>query len=230
MIQYIHTKTGRLTAGFILATIIIMTVGTVIHPREQLNNKGKGMLAIENDESSENDSAKLVKSIDDTIEIKSEETEQIANNQTVVAPDSTQSRTNSAASDTAKTQEQARNQIQQRNADIYLLARVIHAEARGEPFVGKVAVGAVLLNRLESSRFPNTLAGIIFKPGEFCTVRDGQIWMTPNADAIRAAEYAMAGWDPSGGALYFYNPAKTTSRWIWSRTVTYRVGEHVFAV
>lgn len=113
--------------------------------------------------------------------------------------------------------------------DIYLLARVIHAESRGEPFEGQVAVGAVLMNRLKDSRFPKNLWQIIFKRGEFCTVKDGQIWQTPSQEAIKAARLAAAGWDPTGGALYFYNPAKTTSRWIWSRPVVNRIGNHIFA-
>ena len=112
----------------------------------------------------------------------------------------------------------------------YLLARIIYAEARGEPFEGQVAVGAVLLNRLKDSRFPNTLEQIIFKKGEFCTVRDGQIWKTPNQQALRAAELAISGWDPTNGALYFYNPAKTTSRWIWSRPTVNKIGNHTFAI
>ena len=113
--------------------------------------------------------------------------------------------------------------------DIYLLARVIHAESRGEPFEGQVAVGAVLINRLKDSRFPDSLNQIIFKRGEFCTVRDGQIWKDPSQEAIKAARLAAAGWDPTGGALYFYNPAKTTSRWIWSRPVVNQIGNHIFA-
>ncbi|MGE5606060.1 MAG: cell wall hydrolase [Bacteroidota bacterium] len=113
--------------------------------------------------------------------------------------------------------------------DIYLLARVIYAESRGEPFEGQVAVGAVLMNRLKDSRFPKNLSQIIFKRGEFCTVRDGQIWKNPSQEAIKAARLAAAGWDPTGGALYFYNPAKTTSRWIWSRPVVNRIGNHTFA-
>ncbi len=121
------------------------------------------------------------------------------------------------------------NRKWQSQVNLYLLARVIHAEARGEPFTGKVAVGAVLLNRISHQRFPNSLESIIFKPGEFCTVRDGQIWLTPDAEAIRAARLAVAGWDPSGGALYFYNPAQTTSKWIWSRPVVNKIGRHVFA-
>ena len=114
--------------------------------------------------------------------------------------------------------------------DLYLLARVIYAESRGEPIQGQVGVGAVLLNRLKDSRFPKSLSQIIFKHGEFCTVRDGQIWKTPNQEALKAARLAIAGWDPTGGALYFYNPAKTTSRWIWSRPIVNRIGNHIFAI
>ncbi|NLM37721.1 MAG: hypothetical protein GX202_06310 [Firmicutes bacterium] len=114
--------------------------------------------------------------------------------------------------------------------DLDLLARVIYAEARGEPLEGQVAVGAVLINRVRNPRFPNDLWSIVFKKGEFCTVRDGQVWLQPNATAYRAARLAKAGWDPTNGALYFYNPSKTTSKWIWSRTVTARIGRHVFAV
>lgn len=116
------------------------------------------------------------------------------------------------------------------NLNRYLLARIIYAEARGETLEGQVAVGAVLLNRLKDSRFPNTLEQIIFKKGEFCTVRDGQIWKTPNQQALRAAELAISGWDPTNGALYFYNPAKTTSRWIWSRPIVNKIGNHTFAI
>lgn len=115
------------------------------------------------------------------------------------------------------------------NVDLTLLARIIHAEARGEPIEGQVAVGAVLLNRIRNPRFPNDLWSNIFKRGEFCTVRDGQIWLEPDAAAYRAARLALNGWDPTYGALYFYNPARTTSRWIWSRPVTTRIGRHVFA-
>lgn len=114
--------------------------------------------------------------------------------------------------------------------DLNLLARVIYAEARGEPFEGQVAVGAVLINRVRSPKFPDDLWSVVFKKGEFCTVRDGQVWLEPNATAYRAARLAKAGWDPTHGALYFYNPSKTTSAWIWSRTVTTRIGSHVFAV
>lgn len=115
------------------------------------------------------------------------------------------------------------------DSGLEILARVIYAESRGEPFSGQVAVGAVILNRLRNPAFPSTIEGIVYKRGEFCTVRDGQINLRPDAEAFRAAELAVKGWDPSGGALYFYNPAKTTSRWIWSRQVTVKIGRHVFA-
>lgn len=115
------------------------------------------------------------------------------------------------------------------SANVDVLARLIHAEARGEKFLGQVAVGAVIVNRTQSRRFPGTIAGVVYAPGQFCTVRDGQINMKPNAEAYRAARAALSGWDPTGGALYFYNPAKTTSKWIWSRPVNVRIGSHVFA-
>lgn len=116
-----------------------------------------------------------------------------------------------------------------RNIDINLLARVIYAEARGEPFEGQVAVGAVLMNRVLSPKFPDDLWSIVFKRGEFCTVRDGQIWLEPDETAYRAAKLAKDGWDPTNGALYFYNPRKTTSKWIRSRPVTTQIGRHMFA-
>lgn len=114
-------------------------------------------------------------------------------------------------------------------SDLNLLAHLIYAEARGEPFTGQVAVGAVIINRMHNPQFPATIKEIIYKKGEFCTVRDGQIYLTPDAQAYRAASLAIQGWDPTNGALYFYNPARTTSRWIWTRTVTTKIGNHVFA-
>lgn len=112
--------------------------------------------------------------------------------------------------------------------DVGLLARVISAEARGEPYVGQVAVGAVILNRVEHPSFPNTLAGVIYQPGAFSCLNDGGI-NAPIADsAYRAARDAMNGWDPSGGAIYYYNPAKATSSWIWSRPVITVIGDHRF--
>jgi spore germination cell wall hydrolase CwlJ-like protein len=114
--------------------------------------------------------------------------------------------------------------------DIWLMAQLIHAEGRGESLEGQVAIGAVLLNRTRDSRFPSSLAGVIYESGAFCTVRDGQINLSPDSNALRAARLAASGWDPSGGALYFYNPARSTSRWIYTRPVINRIGHHVFAL
>ncbi len=113
-------------------------------------------------------------------------------------------------------------------AEVYLLARTIHGEARGEPYIGQVAVGAVILNRVDNPLFPNTITGVVYEPGAFSAVSDGQIYMDPDAEALRAAEDAVNGWDPSGGALYYYNPAKATSAWIWQRPVIKVIGRHVF--
>jgi len=116
------------------------------------------------------------------------------------------------------------------NSDVYLLARLIHSEARGETYTGQVAVGAVVLNRVKSSSFPNTISGVIYQRNAFTAVSDGQINLTPNQTAIRAAKDAMNGWDPSYGCLYYYNPAIATSKWILSRKVVVTIGNHVFAV
>jgi len=114
--------------------------------------------------------------------------------------------------------------------EVELLARLIHGEARGEPYVGMVAVGAVVLNRVKSSRFPDTIAGVIYQAGAFDAVSDGQINLTPNEQSRRAARDALNGWDPTGGCLYYYNPATATSKWIWTREVRLNIGDHSFAV
>ena len=117
-----------------------------------------------------------------------------------------------------------------RNDDFTLLCRMISAEARGEPYTGQVAVGAVILNRVNHPSFPNTVAGVLFQPGAFSPVADGQFYRVTITDsARRAAQDALNGWDPTGGAIYFYNPAKSTSKWIFSRPVVLTIGEHVFA-
>ncbi|UFJ43351.1 spore cortex-lytic enzyme [Brevibacillus humidisoli] len=118
--------------------------------------------------------------------------------------------------------------VNQRELDI--LAHVVYGEARGEPYTGQVAVAAVVMNRVQSSQFPNTVAGVVFQPRAFTAVDDGQYWLTPNGTAYRAAMEAVRGWDPTGGALYYFNPRTATSDWIWSRTQTMRVGKHIFAV
>ena len=116
------------------------------------------------------------------------------------------------------------------DADLMLLARLIYGEARGESYVGQVAVGAVVMNRIKSASFPNTMAGVIYQSYAFTAVDDGQINLTPNATAKKAAQDAMNGWDPSYGALYYYNPSTATSSWIFTRKTTVTIGNHVFAI
>lgn len=115
-------------------------------------------------------------------------------------------------------------------SESYLLGRLVHGEARGEPYVGKVAVAAVVLNRVKSPLFPNTIAGVIYQTGAFDAVLDGQINLTPDEDSLRAARDALAGWDPSGGCLYYYNPVTSTNDWIWTRQVQLSIGKHNFAI
>ena len=124
----------------------------------------------------------------------------------------------------------ATNSSSYSDADVNLLARLIYGEARGESYVGQVAVGAVVMNRIKSSSFPNTMSGVIYQKYAFTAVADGQINLTPNATARKAAQDAMNGWDPSYGAIYYYNPATATSSWIFSRKTTVTIGRHVFAV
>ncbi len=114
------------------------------------------------------------------------------------------------------------------DADVYLLARLIYGEARGESYVGQVAVGAVVLNRVASSKFPSTVSGVIYQQGAFDAVEDGQINLQPSQECYNAARDAMNGWDPSGGALYYFNPATATNKWIWSRPMTLTIGKHRF--
>lgn len=116
------------------------------------------------------------------------------------------------------------------SSDVYLLAKCIYAESRGEPYLGQVAVGAVVLNRVKSSSFPNSISGVIYQPYAFTAVIDGQINLEPNETAYSAARDAMNGWDPTNGCLYYYNPATATSSWIWTRTVKLTIGKHRFAV
>ena len=116
------------------------------------------------------------------------------------------------------------------SSDLYLLARCVYGESRGEPYLGQVAVAAVVLNRVKSSKFPNTIAGVIYQSGAFTAVSDGQINLTPNSTAISAAQDALSGWDPTNGCLYYYNPATATSAWIWSRTVMLVIGKHNFCL
>ena len=114
--------------------------------------------------------------------------------------------------------------------DLYLLAKCIHAEARGESYVGQVAVGAVILNRVASPDFPDTIYGVIYQPWAFTAVHDGQINLEPEASAYQAATDALNGWDPTYGSLYYYNPATATSSWIFNRQTVTVIGKHIFAI
>ncbi len=118
----------------------------------------------------------------------------------------------------------------QSSSDLYLLAKCVYAEARGEPYTGQVAVAAVILNRVENASFPNTISGVIYQKGAFTAVTDGQINLTPNETAYKAAQDALNGWDPTYGCIYYYNPATATSSWIWSRQVVVTIGNHVFCL
>ncbi|MBS7298002.1 MAG: spore cortex-lytic enzyme [Eubacteriales bacterium] len=114
------------------------------------------------------------------------------------------------------------------NNNVRLLAMLISGEARGETYEGQVAVGAVVLNRVKHSSFPNSIAGVIYQNGAFTAVDDGQINMSPTNSCVKAAKDALNGWDPSGGAIYYYNPVTATNQWIRSRPVIKRIGKHVF--
>ena len=115
-------------------------------------------------------------------------------------------------------------------SEVRILARLVSGEARGEPYVGKVAVAAVVLNRVKSPSFPNTISGVIFQTGAFDAVWDGQFDMEPTENSIRAARDALNGWDPTGGCLYYYNPSTATNSWIWTRQVQLTIGKHAFAI
>ncbi len=114
------------------------------------------------------------------------------------------------------------------SSNVNLLARLIYGEARGEPYTGQVAVGAVVMNRVKNSSFPNTVSGVIYQSGAFDAVRDGQINLTPDSTAKKAAQDAINGWDPSYGAIYYFNPSTATNKWIWSRPMTVTIGRHRF--
>lgn len=116
------------------------------------------------------------------------------------------------------------------NNDLYLLAKLVHSEARGESYTGQVAVAAVVLNRVDDSRFPNTIAGVIYQPWAFTAINDGQFNLEPNQTAYQAAKDAMNGWDPTYGAVYYYNPKTATSAWIRSTKTVTTIGRHVFSV
>ncbi|MEK3882201.1 spore cortex-lytic enzyme [Paenibacillus sp. PL2-23] len=131
----------------------------------------------------------------------------------------------SAGSDMAKS-----NRLGLSDNDLQIMANAVYGEARGEPYEGQVAVAAVILNRVRSESFPNTVYGVIFQPRAFTAVADGQIYLTPNAKAKEAVEDALNGWDPSGGCLYYFNPNTATSSWIWTRTQIKTIGKHIFCM
>ena len=137
----------------------------------------------------------------------------IAGPKTLVAMGITSSSSSSSSSNTS---------------NVNLLARLIYGEARGEPYAGQVAVGAVVMNRVKSSSFPNSISGVIYQSGAFDAVSDGQINLTPDATAKKAAQDAINGWDPSYGAIYYFNPSTATNKWIWSRPMTVTIGRHRF--
>ncbi|MGE5472782.1 MAG: spore cortex-lytic enzyme [Ignavibacteriales bacterium] len=110
-----------------------------------------------------------------------------------------------------------------------LLAHLVHGEARGEPYSGKVAVAAVVLNRIEDSKFPKTIPGVVYQPGAFTAVSDGQINLDPDSSSYNAARDALNGWDPTSGCIYYFNPNTATSSWIWSRPIVTVIGKHYFA-
>lgn len=114
------------------------------------------------------------------------------------------------------------------SSDLNLLARIIYGESRGEPYTGQVGVGAVVLNRVKSSSFPNSIAGVIYQAGAFDAVSDGQINLSPDSTARKAAQDALNGWDPTYNAIYYFNPATATNKWIWSRPMTITIGKHRF--
>ncbi len=116
------------------------------------------------------------------------------------------------------------------NSDLYLLSCCVYGEARGESYTGKVAVAAVILNRVKSSAFPNSISGVIYQSGAFTCVSDGQINLGTNDECTRAAQDALNGWDPTGGAIYYFNPATATSKWIWSRPQLITIGKHIFCL
>ena len=114
--------------------------------------------------------------------------------------------------------------------DLKIMANAVNGESRGEPFEGQVAVAAVILNRVKSSQFPNTVSGVIFQPCAFTAVADGQIWLEPSDSCKKAVQEALNGWDPTNGCLYYFNPKTATSKWIWSRPQVKTIGQHIFCM
>lgn len=113
-------------------------------------------------------------------------------------------------------------------SEMDIMARIIYSEARGESYTAQVAVGAVVMNRIHSDQFPNNIRDVVFQPGAFTAIDDGQFWLTPNRTAYLAALDAVRGWDPSRGSLFYFNPNTATSKWIWSRPQNLKIGNHIF--
>ena len=130
---------------------------------------------------------------------------------------------------TGESQNASGKEIGFKNSDVQLLAQCIYSEGRGEPYIGQVAIGACVMNRIKHPSFPNTIAGIIYQPGAFSAVADGQINLQPDETAFKAAREAMNGSDPTGGAIYYFNPDKTSNKFIWSRPQIKKIGTHIFA-
>lgn len=120
------------------------------------------------------------------------------------------------------------NSATSNNTDLNLLSRVVYGEARGEPYKGMVAVAASVLNRVADSRFPNTIAGVVYQAGAYTCVSNGQINLEPDETARKAAQDAINGWDPTSGCIYYFNPDTATSSWIWSRPQVLTIGKHIF--
>ncbi|MFC5472078.1 spore cortex-lytic enzyme [Cohnella suwonensis] len=132
------------------------------------------------------------------------------------------------SSDGSESKLPASNNLGLTDKDLKMMANAVFGESRGEPYEGQVAVAAVILNRVKSSQFPNTATGVIFQPGAFTAVADGQIWLSPNESAMKAVKDAVSGWDPSDGCLYYFNPETATSKWIWTRPQYKTIGKHIF--
>lgn len=116
-----------------------------------------------------------------------------------------------------------------RTDDVWMISRMVAAESRGEPFVGQVAVAAVIVNRVRNPHFPGTVNGVIYQPAAFSPILDGAFWrVTPTEEHLRAARYALNGWDPTSGATFFWNPATAKSPWVWTRKIITKIGKHIF--
>ena len=148
------------------------------------------------------------------------------------SPDKTMDKpkSNTGAAPTNKGSISVSNNLGLSENDLNIMANAVYGEARGEPYIGQVAVAAVILNRVRSSSFPNTVHGVIFQPRAFTAVADGQIWLSPNETAKKAVRDALNGYDPSGGCLYYFNPDTATSAWIWTRQQVKKIGKHIFCI